>query len=48
VRFAAEPQEPPLPGKPFQADVDWEYTRQTDQGTYPFAVNETRVNRPLA
>jgi hypothetical protein len=44
VRFAAEPQEPPLPGKPFQADVDWEYTRQTDQGTYPFAVNETRVN----
>jgi hypothetical protein len=44
VKFAADPQEPPLPGKPYRADVAWEYTRQTDRGVYPFAVQETRIN----
>ncbi len=44
VTFAAEPETLPLPGTPFSAKVSWEYTRQTDQATYPFNVNETRTN----
>ena len=44
VQFSAEPQTLPLPGTLACTSVDWRYTRQTDQDSYPFAVSETRTN----
>ena len=44
VKFKAQPKTLPLPGLPYQAQVAWDYTRQTDLKTYTYSVKETRSN----
>lgn len=34
----------PFPGRPFQTDVEWKYSRLTDAATHTHAVHETLVN----
>jgi hypothetical protein len=47
VRFTAEPDRPPMPGTPYQADVAFTFERHTDRATYPFDVQEQRANEHL-
>lgn len=44
VTLEAEPDDLALPGVPYEADVSWEYVRETDRDTYAHGVDETRTN----
>lgn len=44
VGVSVEYPEMPWPGTPFTTDVEWQYQRQTDQGTHTHDVSERRQN----
>jgi hypothetical protein len=44
VRMSMRSPDFPLPGTPYQAEVDWTYERHTDQRTHTYSVSERRTN----
>jgi len=36
--------QPPNAGQPYKVQVDWTYTRVTDQNSYPYSVSEEQTN----